>query len=67
MSRLGMDMEHAARAKLHAVTATTRVMIPPNWAAIMPPEIPAPTIRPDTTRRNQSTLIEGDDSAAEST
>jgi len=28
---LGMDVEHAASAKQQAVTATTRVMIPPNW------------------------------------
>jgi hypothetical protein len=31
ISKLGMDIEHAASAKLQAVTAITRVMIPPNW------------------------------------
>jgi len=65
ISKLGMDMEHAARAKLQAVTATTRVMIPPTGTAIKPPEIPAPTIRPDTSRRNRSALVQVKDSAAQ--
>src|SRR3954467_15751929 len=65
ISMLGMDIEHAASAKLQAITATTRVMIPPNWTAIKPPEIPAPTIRPVTTRRNQSTFTQPDDNAAQ--